>query len=343
VRKAIVALCVASICGAGSSPAASRVPTTVAVIGSGAKRALLRVDPRTLEPLGGARIRIPSGPSFALSPDSRRVAVARKTEVVIADTATGRVLRRMPSEGFDDSNGLYWVGTSAYPLIIAVGSSKFGYEYSALPNAGGGLDTVETPAVSLRGALVLTGAGGLRFFGSGESFVTLEGAPAGPFAVVADVTRGRVYPVFNAGIVAKVVGNAVTYHPVKLNGRAFSAIWAGHNEIAFWGADGLGIIDTRTWTTHAFAPAATGAVATRYGIVAWNADATDGVSVYSPNGRRRLHVLSKKQVVKVTALGRYAYAHTSEAKQYAIDLITGRVRVIRADAELAVPTLVSIP
>ena len=55
-------------------------------------------------------------------------------------------------------------------------------------------------------------------------------------------------------------------HSVALKDRQFKAAWAGAGRIALWGEDGLGTIDTRTWTTHAIAPGVTGAVATRYGI-----------------------------------------------------------------------------
>lgn len=341
----MIALCAAVACvGAVSSTAAPRVPIVVAVIGSGANRALVRVDAQTLEPLRGARrIRLPRGAVFALSPNSSRVAVATDQKFFIADTMSGRVVLGGGDGGGAVEEGLYWVGTSADPLIIAVGDSKFGWEYTAIPGASASTDTDLAPAVALHDVLVLSGEAGLDYFSREETFVKLDEAPVdeGLFRVVGDVAHDVVYVVYSAGIVAKV-GETVTYHKVQLNGRPFDAIWAGHHEIALWGADGLGIIDTRTWQTRAIAPEATGAVASRYGIVTWDSTTT-GVDVYASNGTRRLHVLRSKGIENVTARGRYAYARTAEPKQFAIDLKTGRVRAIRGDAELAVPSVVSIP
>ena len=42
------------------------------------------------------------------------------------------------------------------------------------------------------------------------------------------------------------------------------------------GANGLGTIDTRTWTTKPVAPAATGAIATPHGIVTWVGESPSG-------------------------------------------------------------------
>jgi hypothetical protein len=341
---ALVAMCgIAAFVDDRPSTAAVPAPTVIAVIGHGAKQALVRVDARTLEPLRDSHpIQLRGRPSFALSPNSSRAAISRSGVLDIVDTKSGRVLRRFANEGFDDSEGLYWVGSSARPLIIAVGDSKFGWEYTPIPSTYATTDTDLGPEVGVHDFLVLSGEGGLDFFGRAETFVELEAAPAGLFRVVADVARDRVFVVFAAGSVAEVRAT-IRYHPVQLNGRDFEAIWAGHHQIALWGADGLGVIDTRTWKPHALAPDATGAVPTRYGIVTWDANATEGVSVYASNRTRRLHLLPKEHIEAVSALGRYAYARNADGKQYAIDLKTGRVRKVRADAELAVPTLVSIP
>jgi len=68
----------------------------------------------------------------------------------------------------------------------------------------------------------------------------------------------------------------ISYHAVALNGQPFEATWAGAGKIALWGADGLGMIDTRSWTTQAVASGVTHAVATPLGLAAWG---TDPVSV----------------------------------------------------------------
>jgi hypothetical protein len=82
----------------------------------------------------------------------------------------------------------------------------------------------------------------------------------------------------------------VSYHRVELNARRFDAAWAGQGRIAVWGQDGLGTIDTRTWTTHAIDSDARNALATPHGIVAWTYDAP-GISVYRPDGSLRFTAL----------------------------------------------------
>jgi hypothetical protein len=96
---------VAAVALAAVSPSA---PATVAVVGTGAKRALVRVDPRTLEPLRGfARVRVPWDALYALSPDSTRAAISTSAGVDIVDTATGRVVKSVANQGFGADLGLY--------------------------------------------------------------------------------------------------------------------------------------------------------------------------------------------------------------------------------------------
>jgi DNA-binding beta-propeller fold protein YncE len=264
----IAALVVALVSAVTGAPPAAGAQT-VAVLGSGGARALPRVDPATLALLPGSQpVPLPRHATFALSPDSTRIAVATEREIVIADSRSGRVVRRIRNEGFDVSEGLYWVGSSGRPRFVAVGESGLGWEYTGIPSDVATIDT-------------------------------------------------------------------------ELGGGDFEAAWAGNDRIAVWGANGLGVIDTRGWTTSSLAPAATGAAATRYGIVAWNANAADGATVFARDGRR-LHVLTGKTVRHVAAFGRYAYARVA-ASQYSVDLTTGRVRRIRADAAVEIPSLVSLP
>jgi hypothetical protein len=192
-RSAIVGiLATASALVASTAVAAARVPVTTAVVGSPAKRALVRVDPRTLKPLRGfGKVRLPRGASFALSPNATRAGVSTATEVDIVDTASGRVLRRIPNEGFDVSQGLYWVGSNAKPLIIAVGESKFGYEYTPLPSINVTTDTVLRPVAALRGFLVLRDGTNLEFLSRAETYVSLNAAPPGEPSIAADVVHNR--------------------------------------------------------------------------------------------------------------------------------------------------------
>ena len=308
----------------------------------------MRVDPSTLEPLPGfGRVRLPPHAVFDLSADSTRIAIATPRQTVIADSASGRNLWRDQNEGYDVSHALYWVGRhrNSLPQAIAVGESSFGYEYTTVTVGGtthGSIDTDLWPAAALRGALVLlgeslSGEGAVEYFGRGGPTILLEDPPTETTRVVADVAGDRVFVVYSAGTVAQV-DHGVTYHPVALNDREFDAVWAGHGQIAVWGRDGLGIIDTRTWSTRSLAPAARGAIPTNFGLVSWSG--ADGLSVFAPDGHRRLHVLKGKTIHHVSALGRYAYAHVG-SKQFAIQVKTGRVRPIRSDATVVVPTLVT--
>jgi hypothetical protein len=342
--------CVASASGAERAGRTTSAPTpaTVALVGTGTRTAFVRVDPSTLEPLPGfGRVPAPPHAVFDLSENSTRIAIATPRQSVIADTASGRTLWRERNDGYDVSYGLYWVGRyrNALPQAVAVGESKFGYEYTTVTVRGshGSTDTDLWPAAALRGALVLLGEslrgeGAVTYYGRGGHPTTLlDDPPRGPTRVVADVAGDRIFVVYSAGTVAQV-DRDVTYHAVPLNGREFDAVWAGHGQIAVWGPDGLGTIDTRTWSTRSLAPAATGAIPTSFGLVSWHG--ADGLSVYARDGERRLHVLKGRTVHDVSALARYAYARVG-SKQFAVDLRTGRIRSIRSDATVVVPTLVT--
>jgi hypothetical protein len=99
---------------------------------------------------------------------------------------------------------------------------------------------------------------------------------AAPFQVVADVAHDRLFVLSGGGLVAEVdrVGHRphITYHTVSLNGQPFEPARAGDGRIALWDQDGLGTIDTRSWTTHPIASGVTDAVATQYGLAAWTND-----------------------------------------------------------------------
>jgi hypothetical protein len=335
IRAAALVVALASTVSLAPPAAGAPMPPTVAVRGSGAARALVRVDPRTLAPLRGSRrVILRRCATFAVSPDSTRVAVATEDEIVIADPRSGRVLRRIRNEGFDVSEGLYWVGTTKRPSFVAVGGSGLGWEYTGIPS-----DVATIHGLVLDGGVF--GGVGWFYVEGGDSLTPLELAPPGWSRIVVDTLGDRVFVVYAAGVVAVLDGDGISYHSVQLGGGDFEATWAGNGMIALWGANGLGVIDTRSWTTSSLAPAATGAAATPFGLVAWNANAADGATVFARDGRR-LHVLAGQTVRDVAAFGRYAYARVA-ARQYSVDLTTGRVRRIRADATVAIPSLVSLP
>ena len=111
------------------------------------------------------------------------------------------------------------------------------------------------------------------------------------------------------------IGNkyVVSYHHVALNGEPFEAVWAGQGTIAIRGGDGLGTIDTRSWTTHSIAPEAGAASPPSYPT--------------APTDRRRPLPLR---------------LHADN--RYAVDLAAGRVAgQPRVDAHLAVPSYTVLP
>jgi hypothetical protein len=167
-----------------------------------------------------------------------------------------------------------------------------------------------------------------------------------PFAVVGDVARSRVFAISSAGLVAEIdrvnelnPSPRVRYHSVDLNGRPFHAAWAGDGRIAVWGEDGLGTIDTRTWTTHAITGPVAGAITTPFGIAAWTDNPADGLTVYRPDGGQRLRVLAGKRIKTASALGGYLYADTVGHARYSINFRTGKVtRTLRPTQRSWCPT-----
>ena len=178
------------------------------------------------------------------------------------------------------------------------------------------------------------------------------------YPAVADVLHDRFFLISKDGTVAEVTNVSstprVSYHHVDLNGRDFRAAWAGQGRIVLTGADGLGTIDTRTWTTQAISPDGGSILTTPYGIVNWTPDA-EGIRVYRPDGTLKFTVLDHQVVqaserngrpvpgwIPPVVLGRYLYILAGH--RTTIDLATGRViGPARPDARLAVPSYVPIP
>ena len=348
--------------GTAVSAEASAPPHVVALVPSVAGLRLKLLDARTLTPArpGWSRV-VPQSKDLpaVLSPDGSRVAVAAGTidayeRVLVLDTSTGRVLERWSEVGGTE-NGFYWLGDE---LLVTVGfhcsSGVCGDELSVV--GSGATDVYEAlePVAVLREGLVLASSptyllawGPLQTNREAEIELSKMSAAA-PFYVVTDVTRSRVFAISSAGLIAQIdrifsEHPTIRYHRVALNGRPFEAAWAGGGKIALWGPDGLGAIDTRTWAAHAVAPAVTGALATRYGLAAWTSG-PDGLSVYTPDGTRRLHVLPGKRIKTARAVGTYLYADTDDDARHSIDLRTGKTSgPLPATATIIAPTLVAIP
>lgn len=202
---------------------------------------------------------------------------------------------------------------------------------------------------------------------TGRDFLKPKGlyAPMS-WTVVADVVHDRAFVISRDGTVAQVnrisMTPRVTTHHVDLNGRVFQAAWAGQEKIAVWGQDGLGTIDTRTWTTQSIDAApksvpdyASSVIATPYGIVSWAYD-SPGVRVYRPDGSLRFTALADENIkapyddrgrpvpgsVRPVVVGRYLYIVGN--RRTTVDLAAGRVvGPARLDAKVAAPSYVPIP
>jgi hypothetical protein len=364
----------------GSAVASTTVnPARVVAITATKPARLILLDARTLRPAqpGWSRTLAAWSPDdpAALSPLGSRVAIVVGGEsgqsLLIVDTATGRVLRRV---GDVYAEQLYWLRgegvTRRSPALVVEASlacasggvpggvcgDEVDVAWTTDPRlrAGGG-DIYNGFAVDqpLRREVVLSAETPkgivLEPLALDDPYIELPGMPdKAQFRVVTDVLNDRVFVVTSTGRIARVSRASaaeprVDYRSVELNGRPFEAAWAGAGRIALWGADGLGTIDTRTWTTHAIAPGVVGVIATRNGIAAWT-DSPDGLSVYRPDGNRRLRLLEGTQVTAARAIGDYLYADTRRNARYAIDLRTGRVvGPLETRARIIGPSFVTLP
>ena len=315
----------------------------------------MRLDARTLAPLRGGwsrAVQSVSGMS-ALSPLGSRVAISTGGRLLVIDTATGQVVRRHQTDPWGER--LYWLGGEGKrrdPYLLVVKNSLScwslgcGHEFhSLLPVTGylgdSGYLGDATTAV-LRTGVVIEYRGAPKALdvygtesenGNITEIILRRMSPTAPFRVVADVARHRLFAISSAGLVAEIDRPdrrpRITYHPVNLNGGLFEAAWAGAGKIALWGKDGLGTIDTRTWTTQAIAAPVAGVVATPFGFAVWSDDpGPTGLSVYRPDGRKRLHVLAGKRIDGgAQAVGEYLYVDTDLFKaRYSINLRTGQVK-----------------
>jgi hypothetical protein len=347
--------------GGGAAP---HPPRVMAVVPSATGPRLKPLDARTLAPLRGGWSRpVTKDVAAVLSPSGSRVAVVGKRDtVLVLDTATGRIIRKYGGETAYD---LYWLGGdgtvgSRPELLVAVdegcSSGRCGAEYSIVGDGFSiGVEGWPETEAALYGGLAyafdpnylgLLGSNGIPF---SDGWELSKMPPTAPFRIAADVAHDRLFVISSAGLVAEIdhipydlsQRPRIRYHRVELNGHPFEAAWAGAGKIALWGQDGLGTIDVRTWKTHAIARGVTGAVATPHGVAAWTEDPADGVTIYRPDGRKRLHVLHGKRVHAVHTVGHFLYVD-AEAR-YSVDLITGKVLgPLGRGARIMVPDLVPI-
>ena len=344
-----MAVCVAFAClgatyGEAAAPAPPRV---VGVVGAPGGTRLRLLDARTLEPVPGGWTSqvIDYDTRPALSPSRARVVSARRDgALLVLETATGRVVRtyRKWAKG---GKRLYWLGgegTERDPEVLvaeidcASRTMCGGQPFNIIDRRDpGSRESVfwGSPTTALREGLVIQAwqdrpsrgepkqrllIYGPEFHQGGDTKIPLPRMlPSAPFRVVADVAHSRLFAISSAGLVAEIdrIGDPrrrerVRYHPVELNGGYFDAAWVGAGKLALWGNDGLGTIDTRTWKTHHIASGVVGAVATPFGIAAWGDP--DGLTVYRPDGSRRLRVLVGKRISSAQAVGGYLYVNLGE-------------------------------
>jgi hypothetical protein len=351
VAAAAAVLLAAAAISTGTGSARLSPPPVVGLVPGSAGGWVLRpVDPITLRPLPRSwHVAVGSYPVLARSPAGTGVAVAAmgRTRTVIVDARSGKVLRRYRED--DSSFGdIYWLGSENYRealfLMATYGcwSHGCGDEYTELGSGMSSDYTASLFAATPDGFVSLwddTGTGVLFF--PAEREISLAKLPPGPTRGVADVTHKLLYVISSGGGVARVGPRSVEYHPVSLNGKPFEAAWAGSGKIALWGSDGLGTIDTWTWTTQAITTGrVAGVLPTTRGIAAWSGS-DDGLTVYRTDGSRRFSVLQGEQVRAARSLGRYLYIDASV--RWTVDLVTGRVLGrARGDVRLALPSYVRL-
>jgi hypothetical protein len=346
-----------------SGGATSRRARVIAIVGSGARARLEPVDARTLAPLPGAwSLGVPKAEFATLSPSGKKIAVVTRSTLVV-DAATGRVEHRFQFGG-DISSGVYWFDQNdARPFLVGVGfdcgSTGVGSCGAELTTAGYGPTDDSTyggtegagPAIQ-QGLVLQYNPTSIDVYHDGATDIPIdlpEMPQSAPYDVVADVARDRLFEISSAGLVAEIdhVGQAlacsdcISYHTVNLNGKPFTATWAGNGKIALSGEDGLGMIDTRTWTTQAVtANPNIGVLATPLGLATWTGQRADGITVYRPDGSKRLQVLIGTPIRTVVSLGNFLYVD----RRYSVDLRTGKVfGPTKQRTRVVTPTLVPIP
>ena len=364
--------------GAGTrqSPSGATLPArVVAIIPTRPARVAL-LDARTLAPVrSGWSMTLRSwirGNPAVLSPLGSRVAVAPGAEgdqsVLIIDATSGRTVRQAREAYVEE---LYWLrgeGTSrGSPALLLRATLACSGGGTAGGVCGDDVTSVLNPgassiyngfyvATALRNAVVLAEPDSPKAVvvapGPGtlvSNYVELSRLPeSAPYQIVSDILEDRLFVITSTGQIARISRAStskplVDYHQVGLNGANFAAAWAGNGRIALWGKDGLGVIDTRTWTTRASAAGVTHALPTRHGIAAWTSG-LNGLAVYRSGGGRRLHLLKGRKITSATALGVYMYVDTAAGTRYAIDLRTGStVGPLKTRAQIVTPTYVTIP
>ncbi len=243
----------------------------------------------------------------------RRVAgVTQAAEVIVADPATGRVLRRQRLGAGERVCNAIERPSAVTPggLLVMLGGKRGAAPRVLLVDSGGRIRAARLPAG--------------RSWGCGRSALGVGAA--------GDVAR----VVSREGLVAEIrlPTMTVAYRRVAglPAGSARQVDRLGDDRLVVVGRpSGVSVVDTRTWTSQVVDPAARAARAVAGAVLAYDGDRVVrsgrpglGLAAYRPDGTRLFHVLRGEAVVQVEHFGTRAYAMTDRAR-YTVDVVTGRM------------------
>jgi hypothetical protein len=327
---------------------------------------LTRLDPRTLRPLSGPRLRLRYGiSSYGWSPDRSLLALGDVDDDKLHLVDPVR-LRRLASLDFgivaEAPQSLAWVG----PRRLAV-----------VADDRGRIRTVELPGIDagfqpppdwdqpgahgvIKGATLAVDPEG------GRAFVVAAGAGVTEVDLTSlRVTARRLRQ--PASLLRRLAHWLVPPAQAKLNAGTWrDACWLGDGRLAVWGSEtrlhgdapgdpppeerpsGLRLIDTRSWTVRPVDPAATQASWQEGRLLAfggtWDYQAERqvgaGLTVYGPGGRPQLHLLGGQAVMEAHLNGDLVYAAVDTgAEEYASRVVSLRTGRALASSDAPLPLL----
>lgn len=376
LRVAVVLACL-SICATSASATSPPLdPPVVGMVKSGSHWVLGPLNPRTLEPLRNRwSRRVSATVSLIRSPLGNGVVAVGPNGAVFLDSRTGHALRPVVAGDYQYAS-FYWFGGERFGahgaanLLATVmdcgsGGCWLNYFDATTENVASAENTEaylqDPPWYVFPAGLVVAADDGALALVTSVAYTGFIGwqvllDDSRPYqANASDVAHDRLFMLTNNGAVAEIdhVGGQpqIHYHQVTLSGQTFQATWAGQGRIALLGADGLGTIDTLSWTAQSLDAQAQMVLPTPYGIVVVEDASVGGISVYRPGGGRRFTALagmtigdpSDRGPDPLVALGRYLYV-VADGHRYTVDLASGHVLGrARYNVRLALPSYVPMP
>lgn len=243
----------------------------------------------------------------------RRVAgVTQAAEVIVADPATGRVLRRQRLGAGERVCNAIERPSAVTPggLLVMLGGKRGAAPRVLLVDPGGRIRAARLPAG--------------RSWGCGRSALTV--AAGGEVAHV--VSREAVVAEI------RLPAMTVTYRPVSglppAQRREAERLDDRHL-VAAGRPSGVSVIDTGTWRSRVVDPAGRASRAVAGTVLAYDGDRVvrapgrgHGLAAYRPDGTPLFHVLRGEQIGQVEHSATRAYAMTDRTR-YTVDVVTGRV------------------